>query len=92
MDCKRLNAKLVEKEYWTAVLQKKYLADVWKKYFIVNWWENKLYSVSESKKSYGVCYCISYRPIGMLEWILQRWWWNDRGIWTADGIFNDWII
>jgi hypothetical protein len=23
------------------------------------------------------------------EWILARWYWNDEGIWTPDGLWRD---
>lgn len=92
MDCKRLNAKLIQKEYWTQILQKKYFANDMGKYFNVKWWETKGYTVVENQKKYGVCYCVKYRPIWLAEWILARWWWNDKGIWTEDWIFNDWIL
>ena len=41
------------------------------------------------KNKYGVYYCIQYRPVGMLERILLRGWWNDEGIRTPDGKFKD---
>ena len=52
----------------------------------------KKYEAKEIIHKYGVCYCIRYRPVGILEWILARGWWNDKGIWTEDWIFNDWEI
>jgi len=76
MDCKWLETKLL----W----YKKYKAE-----------EEKIstYSVEEmDKDKFWVCYCIRYKPIWSLEWILVRWRWNDRGIWTANWIFNDWIV
>ena len=54
----------------------------------------KRYNILEVpvNKYYWVAYCIKYRPLWMSERILQRWWWNDKWIWTADWIFNDWKI
>ena len=36
---------------------------------------------------YKIMYCVAYRHPSLPEWILARWWWNDDGIWNADGIF-----
>lgn len=44
------------------------------------------------KKEYWVKFCVKYRPVGMLEWILARGWWNDKWIRTPDWIFNDWKL
>jgi len=74
MDCKRLEAHLVEKKY------------------DVKCEEKPVYSVELNQEKYGVCYCVRYRPVWLLEWILARWRWNDKGIWTADWTFNDWNI
>lgn len=63
-----------------------------KKKYGVEITKTPVYSVCESHQKFGVCYCVSYRPVGTLEWILARWWWNDKGVWTPDWIFNDWII
>lgn len=54
---------------------------------------DKHYEVSEcDTKEYSVSYCIRYRPVWAIEWILLRWRWNDKGVWTDNGIFNDWNI
>lgn len=51
------------------------------------------YDVEEMKNSfYEICYCIRYKPVWATEWILLRWWWNDKWVWTEDWIFNDWIL
>ena len=51
------------------------------------------YTVDEKNlNEIELSYCIRYRPLGLSEWILDRWWWNDLGLWTEDWIFNDWII
>ena len=39
------------------------------------------------EKEYEFRYCVSFRDPNLPEWILARWWWNDKGIWTPDGIF-----
>ena len=44
------------------------------------------------EKEYCVKFCIKYRPVWLLEWILARGWWNDKWIRTEDWIFNDWKI
>lgn len=46
----------------------------------------------EPVNEFELSYCVMYRPLWLPEWILDRWWWNDLGYWTEDGIFNDWII
>ena len=93
MDCKRLEAEIVKKKsYMIESLFKKYFIDDSQIRYNVKQQENSLYTVSENQKQYGVCYCVRYRPIWMLERILARGWWNDKWIWTADWIFNDWII
>lgn len=76
MDCKRLEVLLL----WN----NKYKAEE----------ENQnTYAVDEIwKNKFKLCYCIRYKPVWSDEWILVRWRWNDYGIWTADWIFNDWII
>lgn len=51
--------------------------------------KSKDFIVKEKVKRYGVAYCIRYRPLGLLEWILARGWWNDRGIRTPYGKFKD---
>lgn len=65
---------------------------------------NKIYNAIDQKKgyyniieqpslkSYWVAYSIKYRPLGLSEWILQRGRRNDKGLRTADGVFNDWKI
>lgn len=51
------------------------------------------YTVEEmNKNAFQICYCIRYRPVWAIEWILLRWRWNDKGVWTDNGIFNDWNI
>lgn len=40
--------------------------------------------------TYWVTYSMKYRPLWLSEWILLRGWRNDKGLWTADGIFIDW--
>lgn len=55
--------------------------------------KNDTYSAEEQKKDeYRIEYCIRYKPVWATEWILLRWWWNDKWVWTADWIFNDWIV
>ena len=44
------------------------------------------------KKSICVKFCVKYRPVSTLEWILARGWWNDKWFRTEDWIFNDWKI
>lgn len=73
-----------------------------KKYNITE--KNKIYNTLEqdkgyydiidlsSQKDYWVIYSIKYRPLGLDEWILQRGRRNDKGLRTADGVFNDWNI
>lgn len=76
MDCKWLEVMLV----WMS----KYKAEEEK---------NNHYSVEETKgNKFQIEYCVRYRPVWMPEWILERWWWNDRWEWTPNGIFNDWIV
>ena len=42
-----------------------------------------------NEKEYWFMYCVSFRDPSLPEWILARWWWNDQGIWTPDGIWYD---
>ncbi len=39
--------------------------------------------------TYTFEYCVSYRDPTLDEWILARGIWNDKWIWTADDIRND---
>lgn len=39
--------------------------------------------------TYTFEYCISYRDPALDEWVLARWYWNENGIWTPDGIFPE---
>lgn len=48
------------------------------------------YEIEEiSDKSYEFEYCISYRDPLLPEWILARWYWNDKWIWTPDWVFPE---
>ena len=76
MDCKRLEVELLK----------------WNKYEVEEQ-KTSTYSVEEIKNNkYEIEYCIRYRPVWAIEWILLRWRWNDKGVWTDNGIFNDWNI
>lgn len=92
MDCRKLEATLIKKWYDTLIKQKKYsvIEKLYKQYQAEI--KEKEYQVNYSQDSYWVAYCVRYRPIWFTEWILARGWWNDRGIWTEDWIFNDWIV
>lgn len=41
------------------------------------------------EKEFWFQYCVSFRDPSLPEWILARWWWNDKWVWTADGIWYD---
>ena len=92
MDCRKLEATLVSKFFEALIEQKKYSAieKLYKQYEVEC--KEKEYGVSYTQDKYGVCYCVRYKPMGFIEWILERWRWNDAGIWTEDWIFNDWIV
>ena len=93
MDCKWLEAEIISKNsYEIEAFLKEYLIDKYCKKYWIEKLKNPTYEVNSSQNKYGVCYCVRYRPVWVLEWILARGWWNDKGIWTADWIFNDWII
>ena len=38
-------------------------------------------------KEFSFQYCVSFRDPNLPEWILARWRWNDKWIWTPDWIF-----
>lgn len=97
-----MNDRLIDVEllwykvYWVESIedQKKYnIIESNKEYNIIPQ-EWRLYNILELPvdKTYWVSYCIKYRPLWLSERILERWWWNDKWIWTADWIFNDWIL
>lgn len=91
MDCRKLEATLVEKFFGTLIKEKWYsVSELYKEYEAEC--KSKEYKAEYSQNKYGVAYCVRYRPIWFVEWILARWWWNDNGIWTEDWIFNDWIV
>ena len=92
MSCKRLNAVLIWFiEYKSQLKQKIYKTKLTYKIFRVKELVKK-YWIKTSTNKYNVSYCVSYKPVWTLERILLRGWWNDKGIWTEDWIFNDWII
>lgn len=93
MDCKWLEAELLtNKSYTIEKRYKKYLINKLQWRYQVEKEKNSKYIIEWNQNKYGVCYCVRYRPIGVLEWILARGWWNDKWIWTEDWIFNDWIL
>lgn len=91
LNCKRVVTTLIQTSYHVAHDQNHYLLDEKQQGYKVKDSQTS-YNVESSSKKYGVCYCVKYRPIWLAEWILARWWWNDKWIWTEDWIFNDWII
>lgn len=88
MNCKRLNVKLKQNICSAIIHTKQFCFKIITK---VN--ESKPLLRTKNSKfinhTHGVCYCIRYKPVGALEWILLRGWWNDKGIWTEDGIFKE---
>lgn len=86
--CRQLKARLIERFYSVIMSTKKYSTDLINKHFCITG-SQKEHNITCSKKTYGVSYCISYRPLNINERILARGRWNDKGIWTPDGIFND---
>lgn len=88
MNCKRLSVKLIQKLYGAITHSRGFNAKIYTKLndskpiFKVN-------NATFIKHKYGVSYCIQYRPVGLLERILARGWWNDAGIRTPDGKFKD---
>lgn len=91
MNCSRIEAKMREKSYWVICMVGEFCSKIHNKINEANWvfWVKKAKII---KKEYWVKFCVRYRPVGMLEWILARGWWNDKWIWTEDWIFNDWKI
>ena len=52
--------------------------------------QETVYSVEcDIPLTYTFEYCISYRDPALDERILARWFWNERGVWTSDGIFPE---
>lgn len=70
---------------------KEFCFKIWKKVYETNC-VFSMKKIKIKKKDYNVKFCIRYRPVWKLEWILERGWWNDKGIWTENWIFNDWIL
>lgn len=91
MNCKRLNVKLIQRIYETAIKQSVKCATLKVKENEI-WLKQTINSTKTIEHQYRVKYCIRYRPVDEPEWILARGWWNDEWIWTPDWIFNDWII
>lgn len=88
MRCKRLNVKAIQKLSETINATKYFCIKNFTKLNDAKplYKENKAEYI---KRKYGVYYCVRYRPVGLLEWILARGWWNDAGIRTPDGKFKD---
>ena len=95
MNCKRLEVDLLQSEHHIEEIDMGYF-DIIKK--PVNEFELEEIDMGgfditkEPVNEFELSYCVMYRPLWLPEWILDRWWWNDLGYWTEDGIFNDWII
>lgn len=62
------------------------------------WLEIELWDVSieheyeidlEQPKEYEFNICVAYRDPYLPEWILARWYWNDKWIWTPDWVFPE---
>ena len=88
MKCSRLNVKTIIKLCDTINATKYFCCKIYTK---LN--ESKpIFKANNAKyikRKYGVSYCVRYRPVWLLEWILARGWWNDTGIRTPDGKFKD---
>jgi len=88
MNCKRLNVKLIQNLKGTIIATKDFCVKILTKCneSKPNYIEKK---ATYQKFKHGVYYCIQYRPVWVLERILLRGRWNDKGIWTPDGKFKD---
>ncbi len=98
MNDRFIDAELLfwKKKYWVEIIENissYHIEKFFKEHWVIEQ-VNSSYNVLEQVnwKSFWVAYCIKYRPLWMTERILQRWRRNDKGIWTADWIFNDWKI
>lgn len=92
MNCKWINVKLLPYKKYNVILQKikKYWCLLVGKFYNCIELKSKYHNVElKPWKTYWVKYCIRYRPLWMLEWILERGWWNDKWIWTDDWVFKD---
>ena len=88
MRCNRLNVKLLQ-NICSAIMQHK---DFCVKILTKLNDSKPIYKANNAeyiKQKYGVYYCVRYKPVGMLERILARGWWNDAGVRPPDGKFKD---
>lgn len=91
MNCGRIIINLKEKLFGVNYKAKKFCFKNLQKLYETNWvFTDKKCKLK--KKEVCVKFCVRYRPVWLLEWILARGWWNDKWVWTEDWIFNDWKI
>ena len=91
MNCSRIIIKLKKRCFIVNYKLKEICFKIFKKTYETNWiFHDKKFKIY--KKDYWVKFCIRYRPVNTLEWILARGWWNDKWFRTEDWIFNDWKV